>query len=249
MRTILLTNDDGIHAEGLEVAAALLRRYGRVVTVAPDRERSGSAHALTLTQPLRIQRLGADAYAIQGTPTDCVNLALHRLLEVRPDLVFAGINHGSNVGHDVTYSGTVCAAFEGALHGVLSVAVSLAPGGALRSAELQVVLEQILDKLLERGLPLRTLLNVNFPAVPPRGIRITAQADGGYRSEIVEKEDPRGGKYYWIGGKQDPQHSPPATTDAGALRAGFVAVTPLKLDLTCHASLEVLDSWRLGLEP
>jgi 5'-nucleotidase len=244
--TILLTNDDGIDAPGLNAARSALVARGTVITVAPDRERSGAAHAITLTEPLRIRPLpNKSGWCVAGTPTDCVNLALNRLLAEPPVLVVSGINRGSNVGDDVSYSGTVCAALEGALHGVPSLAVSMAWGGEPTNEAVRRTLLMVVDQMLARELPARTVLNLNFPAGPPLGLLRTSQGNGGFRSVIHEQEDPRGGKYYWIGGKPASDYSAGRETDVGAVKAGYASLTPLRLDMTCRATLAALEEWPL----
>jgi 5'-nucleotidase len=243
---ILLTNDDGVHAEGLRVARAILARIGRVVVFAPDREMSGASHALTLNHPLRVTALGDDTYAVNGTPTDCVNLALNRLLEERPDLVFSGINRGNNVGFDISYSGTVAGAMEGALHGVPAVAVSVAAAAALAGPGVDTVVDSLVRRLLAAGGRPR-LLNVNLPAGEIRGMRLTVQGQVGFRSEVVEKVDPRGNRYYWIGGSHQHGEDRRRNSDVRTLEEGWVSVTPLALDATDHAELEAMASgWADG---
>jgi 5'-nucleotidase len=241
---ILVTNDDGIHSQGILTLAERLRELGRVVVVAPDRERSAVGHSLTLHSPLRAEEIRPGFYAVDGTPTDCVNLGIHGLLDSRPDLVVSGINKGCNLGDDITYSGTVSAAMEATLMGVPAFAVSLASDSFLPSdfkgpAALAV---RLAKTVLERGLPADTLLNVNVPSGIPRGVRLTRQGKRVYGDVVVEKVDPRGRKYYWIGGGK-PGFQDIDGTDFHALEAGFVSVTPLHLDLTNYASFKSLSSW------
>src|SRR5215475_11410086 len=194
---ILVTNDDGVHAAGLAALAAALEDLGDVYVVAPDREQSAVGHALTLHRPLRVTQMGERRFAVNGTPSDCVNLAVLGLLPERPVLVASGINHGSNLGDDVTYSGTVSAAMEGALLGVPSVAFSLVSGDF---AEAGRVAQLVVARILVEGLPPKTLLNVNVPAGTVRGLRTTRLGHRVYSDKIVEQRDPRGRPYYWIGG-------------------------------------------------
>jgi 5'-nucleotidase len=201
---ILLTNDDGYRAAGLRALRRALAPLGRVVTVAPAREMSGVSHALTLARPLSVEEIDEDLHAVDGTPTDCTNLALNALLPRRPDVLVSGANHGPNLGDDVTYSGTVGAAIEGTLFGVPSVAVSQEGGGeqADYSAAASVTRE-IARRLGERSLrlPRGALLNVNVPRGPVRGVRATRLARRSYQDSILEREDPRGKPYYWVGGR------------------------------------------------
>lgn len=240
---ILVSNDDGIHAAGLAALAAGLETVGEVYVVAPDRERSAVGHALTLHRPLRVESLGARRFAVNGTPTDCVNLGILGILPVRPDVVVAGINSGSNLGDDVTYSGTVSAAMEGSLLGVPALAVSLVDAGdgadygpAARAA---MELTRLLLRDRESGL---TLVNVNVPRGEPRGMRMTRLGRRVYSEKVTEQRDPRGKVYYWIGA------GPPAweageDTDFAAVHAGYISVTPLHLDLTSYDGLRALKPW------
>lgn len=244
---ILVTNDDGIHAPGITVLSERLADLGRVVVVAPDRERSAAGHSLTLHSPLRAEELAPDRYAVDGTPTDCVNLGIHGLLDWRPDLVVSGINHGSNLGDDLTYSGTVAAAFEATLMGVPSLALSQEILSGVETdfsgaAEVAVLLAK---EVLAHSLPTDTFLNVNVPAQGPRGLRLTRQGKRVYGDAVIEKLDPRGRKYYWIGGGELGFERKEGT-DFHAISEGFVSVTPLHLDLTNYRSFERLHAW--GLE-
>lgn len=241
---ILLTNDDAYFAEGLRFLDESLSPLGRVVVVAPDRDRSAASHALTLNHPLRLRPHGEDRYSVDGTPTDCVNLGVLGLIEPRPDLVVSGINAGLNLGDDVTYSGTVAAAIEGTVLGVPSIAVSQDgppfdyPAGARVAA-------QIARMVIERGLPRDTFLSVNIPAKEIRGMLITRQGRRIYHEPIVKRVDPRGKTYYWIGGKPSGWRDDPGC-DHSAVKEGYVSVTPLHIDLTNHAALEGLSSWSLA---
>jgi 5'-nucleotidase len=240
---ILVSNDDGIHAPGLTALAAALEKLGEVYVVAPDRERSAVGHALTLHRPLRVDAIGPRRFAVNGTPTDCVNLAILGILPVRPDVVVSGINNGSNLGDDVTYSGTVSAAMEGSLLGVPAVAVSLidASGDAdyRPAARTAVAVARLLLRDRQSGV---TLVNVNVPRGEPRGLRMTRLGRRVYSEKVTEERDPRGKLYYWIGA------GPPAweageDTDFAAVHAGYVSVTPLHLDLTSYDGLRALKPW------
>ena len=236
---ILVTNDDGIFSEGLKLLAEALAELGEVVVVAPDREQSASSHSLTLNRPLRIQKVRDHWFAIDGTPTDCVNLAVQGLLkEEPPDLVVSGINFGLNMGDDVTYSGTVSATFEASLHGLPGLAFSqeIEEGFSFETAA--GVARDLVSALTDGGnqnLPGDLLLNVNLPAGPPKGLRWSRLGKRHYQQTVVEKTDPKGRKYYWIAGT--PQWEREEGTDHDALVSGFVTVTPLHLDLTDYPAL------------
>lgn len=237
MTRILVTNDDGIFSEGIRLLARALGRLGEVVVVAPDREQSATGHSLTLTRPLRMQRLEDGWYAVDGTPTDCVNLAVLALLkESPPDLVVSGINFGLNVGDDVTYSGTVSATFEASLLGIPSIAFSqeVAEGFSFaRSCDLAAA---FVETVLAEAVPRDLLLNVNFPAGEAKGVVFTRLGKRVYQQSVIENVDPRGRKYYWIAGTPVWQEDP--GTDHAAVQDGYVSVTPLHLDLTDYRGLE-----------
>src|SRR5437867_3052416 len=196
---ILVTNDDGYHAEGLRTLAEAAACLGRIVVVAPDRDRSAASHALTLTRPLRARILGKDRFSVDGTPTDCVNLGVLGLIDARPELVVSGINAGLNLGDDVTYSGTVSAAIEGTVLGVPSIAMS-ADGPPFAFQTAGRIAARIAALVLEKGLPRDTFLSVNVPAAEIRGVQVTRQGRRLYNEVIVKRVDPRGKAYYWIGG-------------------------------------------------
>jgi 5'-nucleotidase len=242
---ILVTNDDGIHAPGLDALAAALESLGEVYVVAPDRERSAVGHALTLHRPLRAEAVGERRYAVNGTPSDCVNLGILGLLPAGPVLVAAGINHGANLGDDVTYSGTVSAAMEGTLLGVLSMAVSqVDAGGSLEPAA--EVARAVAGRLLAEGLPPQTLLNVNVPPGTPAGVRMTRLGHRVYSAKAVQDVDPRGRPYYWIGAGS-PTWEEDEGSDIAAVHNGWASVTPLHLDLTHHGALRDLSAWEGGI--
>lgn len=243
---ILLTNDDGIHSAGLQALADRLQSLGRVVVVAPDRERSAIGHALTLHAPLRAEEISTDRWAVSGTPTDAVALAIQSLLQEKPDLVISGINRGGNMGDDLTYSGTVAAAMEATLMGVPALAVSLSAKsfkyGDFYHAS--AVALQLAKTILEHGLPADTFLNANVPDTKPLGIQLTRQGKRVYEEGVVKNRDPRGRTYYWIGAGELSFQDLPGT-DFHAVHNGYVSVTPLHLDLTNYAALERLRQWRL----
>src|SRR6266487_2800409 len=239
---ILVTNDDGVHAAGLQALAAALDELGEVYVVAPDREQSAVGHALTLHRPLRVTQTGERRFAVNGTPSDCVNLAVLGLLPERPVLVAAGVNHGSNLGDDVTYSGTVSAAMEGTLLGVPSMAVSQANAGDTGFESAGAVARLVASRLLVEGLPAKTLLNVNAPAGPLAGIRMTRLGHRVYQEKVVRETDPRGLPYYWIGAGP-PVWSEDEASDIAAVHRGMASVTPLHLDLTHHGALQRMGEW------
>lgn len=240
---ILVTNDDGVHAPGLIVLAKTLKSLGRTVIMAPDRERSAVGHALTLHRPLFAEELREDVFSLNGTPTDCVAIAVKKVLPRPPDLVVSGINRGGNFGHDITYSGTVSAALEGTLLGIPSIAVSLDADSHFHYQDAAKVAARVAAYVLTSGLPEDTLLNVNVPNMSfdsLRGMRITCQGERLYTGDIREVEDPRGRKHYWLGGGT-PVCKGGTETDMHAVTEGYVSITPLHLDLTNYHALEELE--------
>ena len=237
MPRILVTNDDGIYSEGLRKLAAVCRELGEVMIVAPDREQSAASHALTLNRPLRLLQIQPDEWIVDGTPTDCVNLAVLKLMkENRPDLIVSGINFGPNLGDDVTYSGTISAAFEGALLHIPSIAFSALVGEHFSFDRCAAFAGELVRVALEQHRDPNIILNVNFPVAEFQGVRITRLGKRIYSEGIIERRDPRGRKYYWIGGEPPVWH-PGEGTDFEAVQAGFIAITPLHLDLTHHESI------------
>ncbi len=237
---ILVTNDDGIYSEGLRKLANALADVGEITIVAPDREQSAASHALTLNRPLRVLQLEANEYIVDGTPTDCVNLAVLKLLrENRPDMVVSGINFGPNLGDDVTYSGTISAAFEGALLNIPSIAFSAVVGEHFSFDRCAEFAMRLTRKALEVHHDPRVIWNVNFPIGAFEGVRVTKLGTRIYTEGVIERLDPRGRKYYWIGGDAPTWH-PGEGTDFEAVSAGFVSITPLHLDLTHHESIQRL---------
>ncbi len=247
---ILVTNDDGIQSPGIISLAEHLAPLGLVTVVAPDRERSAVGHSLTLHSPLRAEEVRAGFFAVDGTPTDCVHLGIHGLLDQRPDLVVSGINKGGNLGDDITYSGTVSAAMEATLMGVPAFAISLV-GNSFKERDFQgaAAFAARLAAVVHRNtLPADTFFNVNVPARDCKGVRMTRQGKRIYEDVVVEKHDPRGRKYYWIGGG-DLGFQDVEGTDFYAINAGFVSITPLHLDLTNYRSFQTLATWNLeGIE-
>jgi 5'-nucleotidase len=244
---ILITNDDGIGAEGLRVLEESLSDLGTVCVIAPDREQSGQGHALTLNHPLRIEKRGPHRFAVQGTPTDCIYLGVNTLLEAPPALVVSGINRGTNLGDDITYSGTVSAAFEATLMSIPAFAISQETGetGASFTAAGRFA-RRLAQEILRRGMPPDSLLNVNVPKGEPKGVRVSHQGKRLYPGGVIERKDPKGRAYYWIGGaparwEEDPE------SDFAVLAEGFVAVTPLHLDLTNYKVMDEVRRWSLTL--
>jgi 5'-nucleotidase len=256
MLLILLTNDDGFSSPGLESLAASLEGTGEVYIVAPENEQSAVAHALTLHRPLNVRRLSKRLYAINGTPTDCVILAVNRILPRRPDIIVSGINRGGNLGDNITYSGTVAAAMEGTLLGIPSVAVSLvlSHGNDYGIRELKEKFKRasehvrrLIRTAIDKGLPSDTLLNINIPDTGDiRGIKITRQGKLAYDNAIKEIADPWGRRCYWIGGGT-PQWEQGDNTDLDAVEKGYISITPVHLDLTNYNAMKRLkDSWGEG---
>lgn len=244
---ILVTNDDGYASEGIQVLADALEGIGEIWMVAPNREQSAVSHALTLDRPLRIERLGARRISVDGTPTDCVAIAMSNLMNGQgPDLVVSGINFGYNMGADVHYSGTVSAAFEGVILGVPAMAVSLGVGEGLSFHVAAKFAREVAQWILDNGLPSDTLLNVNVPVGTPIGVKLTRLGVRRYTEGVIEETDPRGRKIYWIGGGQ-PVWEPIPETDFHEVASGYVSVTPLHLDMTDGRSLarmrEKAPSW------
>jgi len=244
---ILVTNDDGVRAEGIQRLTRAMSTIGKVTVVAPETQQSGASHALTLSDPLRSHRLNENTLVVDGTPTDCVLLAMRGLLDRKPDLLISGVNHGPNLGDDVTYSGTVAAAFEGTLLGLPSIAISVASWEKCSFDSAERFAAVVARKVLKHGLPEGTLLNVNVPSLPPeeiKGIRVTKLGKRVYRDVVVKKQDPRGRDYYWIGG-QPPIWCAGEGTDFEAVEEGMISVTPLQLDLTDYKSLHMVRVWDL----
>jgi 5'-nucleotidase len=243
----LISNDDGIEAGGIEALERAARDAGfETYVVAPDREQSATAHSLTMHRPLRVSQIGERRWSVDGTPTDCVNLALCKLLkDLRPHFVFAGINGGPNLGDDVTYSGTVACAFEGTLLGVPSIAFSLDYRGDTPRpdfTEAERAAHELILWAKDNPPTKETLWNVNIPIGRPRGVKPTRMGRRRYGDNVVEKVDPRGRPYFWIGGTFIDTHS--AGTDLTAVADGFVSVTPLHLDLTDYRQLAEMEEMK-----
>ncbi|HEX7808043.1 MAG TPA: 5'/3'-nucleotidase SurE [Thermoanaerobaculia bacterium] len=237
MPRILVTNDDGIYSEGLRKLADACSALGEVVIVAPDREQSAASHALTLNRPLRLLQIQEREWIVDGTPSDCVNLAILKLFKDQlPDLIVSGINFGPNLGDDVTYSGTISAAFEGALLNIPSIAFSALVGEHFSFERCAAFAGQLVKHALDTHRDPRVILNVNFPVQEFAGVRVTKLGRRVYAEGVIERLDPRGRKYYWIGG-WPPVWDPGEGTDFEAVSQGFVSITPLHLDLTHHESI------------
>jgi len=247
---ILCTNDDGYLAAGIQVLAAAAHRLGEVTIVAPDREQSATSHSLTLHNPLRARRATDGAWMVDGTPTDCVLMAMGGLLPSRPDICVSGINHGPNMGEDVFYSGTVAAAMEATVLGVPGVAFSYAGRTYEELPAWENLVHKVLAGILHQGeFPSDTLFSVNLPAISPdevKGIRVTSLGRRRYSESITRALDPSGREYFWIGGGEV-TWTGAQDSDFGAVEEGYISVTPLHLDLTNYALLEEVRAWDLKL--
>lgn len=241
---ILITNDDGYHSEGIIALENAMSEIGDCFVVAPASEMSGASHSLTLARPLRIRQIDAKHWTVDGTPTDCVTLALNQILpdELRPHICVSGINHGANLGDDATYSGTVAGAMESTILGVPGLAFSLVANRNHDFSESAKVAKELTEKALRDGIPENTLLNINVPKNVPKGIRVTKQGFKTARPVIKENIDPRGKPYYWIGEVRD-GFLAEGGTDFEAIDEGFVSVTPMRADLTNYHALEILKDW------
>lgn len=247
----LLTNDDGIFAPGLLALYQALREVGEVYPIAPDRPRSATGHSITLHKPLRVAEVtladGSPGWASNGTPSDCVVLGISELLGSKPDMVISGINPGPNLGEDITYSGTVSAAMEGTIFELPSFAISVAGMGAVDFGPAAQFAARLAKVVAEHGLPADIFLNVNVPAVPGEelaGVAITRQARRRYRGRLEKRIDPRGQDYYWLGGELLNEGSL-AGTDVAAVEQKRISITPIHLDLTEHAFLREMLSWKI----
>ncbi|HET7699051.1 MAG TPA: 5'/3'-nucleotidase SurE [Vicinamibacterales bacterium] len=249
MPRILVTNDDGVHSDGLHVLADALRPLGDVTVVAPHIEASAIGHALTLRRPLRLEQLRAGVYEVDGTPTDCVNIAFTKLFDAPPDVVVSGINKGLNIGDDVTYSGTVSGAMEASLLGVPGIAVSLArTQGSYDFGPAAAAAATIASLVLRVGLAPRTFLSINVPTGTPKGFRLTVQGKRNHVTIVDERCDPRGRPYYWIEEGQN-DWEPHDRSDFQAVHDGYISVTPLQPDLTDYTALERLETLEIDSTP
>lgn len=247
---ILITNDDGYLAGGLRILSAAAAGLGSISIVAPDREQSATSHSLTLHHPLRVRQTDAGVHVVDGTPTDCVVLAVGELLAERPDFVLSGVNHGANLGDDVLYSGTVAAAMEATILGIPSVAVSYTGRDPESIGKWTETLSRLLHGLLTRDdFPKETLFNINLPAIPPaevRGVKVTTLGRRAYVGSLTRAADPNGREYFWIGGGESTWWGG-EESDFRAVHEGYVSVTPLHLDLTNYGLLEDVGRWKLDL--
>jgi len=251
-RRILVTNDDGIDAPGIRALAKAMATLGEVWVVAPEKTQNAVGRAMTLHKPLRLRQMRSRWFAVNGTPADCVTLAVCKLLEADlPTLVISGINKGWNLGDDVTNSGTVAGALEGMLHGIPSMAVSLEDCPRCSYAVAGQYAEKLAQRILKSGLPEGTILNVNVPGSikePIAGIQFTSLSQRRYHNPVVEKIDPRGGSYFWIAGEKE-SWARKKPSDHDAVEKNLVSVTPLHLDLTDYEALNSLKSWGKSLSP
>jgi 5'-nucleotidase len=245
MPRILVTNDDGVHSDGIRALAEAVAPFGEVTVVAPHQEASAIGHALTLRRPLRIEKMSPGVFAVDGTPTDCVNIAITHVLQEKPALILSGINKGWNLGDDVTYSGTVSGALEGALLGIPSIAISTQRvadecefGPSAKAAAI------VAEAVLQRGIPRWTLLNINTPMGPNKGFRVTVQAKRNHVTVIDERVDPRGRAYYWIEEGEN-AWEPHDRSDYQAVRDGYISITPLQPDMTAHDVLSYVEGLAL----
>jgi 5'/3'-nucleotidase len=247
---ILISNDDGVLARGLSVLADAASALGQVTVVAPDREQSATSHSLTLHRPIRATRRSDGAYQVDGTPTDCVLLALDALMPEKPDFVFSGVNHGPNMGEDVLYSGTVAAAMEGLAAGIPSVAISFGSFDLEYLESHAAGLKRLLGGIVAvREFPRDTLLNVNLPAISGdqvKGVKVTSLGSRVFHEEVARMKDPWGRDIYWIGGGHV-TWSGGAESDFQAVREGYISVTPLHVDMTNYNLLEAVRGWTLGV--
>ena len=245
---ILVSNDDGILADGIALLGEACLHVGQVTVVAPDREQSGTSHSLTMHRPLRPQRRHDGSFQVDGTPTDCVLLAFGGLLPQKPDYVFSGVNHGPNMGEDVLYSGTVSAAMEAVTLGVPGVAISFAGEELETLRTYRNLLRRLIQKVTEvKNFPSETLLNINLPPVPAeevRGIRVTKLGSRFFSESLAQSKDPRGRDIYWIGGGTI-TWTGDAESDHAAVAEGYISVTPLHMDLTNYGLLETVRGWSL----
>jgi 5'-nucleotidase len=245
---ILVTNDDGIHSKGITVLAKALQEFGDVFVVAPDREKSAVAHSLTLHRPLRVEKIKKNFYVVDGTPADCVHLGVNAILSKRPQLIVSGINKGGNLGDDITYSGTVSAAFEGTMLGIPSFAISLVSRSHFRFDVAAQFALRMARYIIKKGLPKDTFLNINVPNLDEKEIKsykITQQGRWIHNGDgVVEKMDPRGKKYYWIGAGQF-IFDKARNTDMEAVSKSYISITPIKIDLTSYSSIRELKKWRI----
>ena len=246
---ILITNDDGYLSDGIAALESALSEIGEVFVVAPAAEMSGASHSLTLERPLRIRQIDEHHWTVDGTPTDCVTLAINQILgpDIRPHICCSGINHGANLGDDASYSGTVAGAMESTILGVPGLAFSLVAYRDHDFTQSALVAKQLTRKALEVGIPENTLLNINVPKGIPRGFKVARQGFKSARPVISEHIDPRGKAYYWIGEVREGFRAE-GGTDFEAIEEGYVSVTPMRSDLTDYQALSLLHEWEHDLD-
>lgn len=251
---ILVTNDDGYDAPGINYLVALARKFGDVVLVGPMTGQSGMSHAVTLNDPIRLKKIseepGLSVYACSGTPADCVKIALNKILDVNPDLLLSGINHGSNSSVSLFYSGTVAAVVEGCMNSVPSIAFSVDNHSVHANFELAVhFAEPIIREALKNGIPNKTCLNVNFPNIPLeecKGVKVCRQTNGVWKEEFEQRVDPQGKDYYWLTGYFKNEEPDEVDTDDYLIQQKYGAIVPIKVDVTDYEALEQLKGWDLG---
>lgn len=245
---ILVSNDDGILAPGLALLAEACQRVGAVTIVAPDREQSATSHSLTLHRPLRPARRADGAYQVDGTPTDCVLLALGTLMPERPDFVFSGVNHGPNMGEDVLYSGTVAAAMEGVTLGVPGIAISYAANDLTYLSSYRSLLVELVGRITAvREFPADTILNINLPAMPApeiKGLKVTKLGSRFFKESLTRMKDPWGHEIFWVGGGTI-HWTGGEDSDHEAVNTGYISITPLHMDLTNYRLIETVRQWQL----
>ncbi len=251
---LLLTNDDGIFADGLKVLYQVLQPYHEITVVAPDQERSAVGHGITLHSPLRCRPVGFHngmlGYAVSGLPADCIKLGISEILKHPPDMVISGINPGANVGVNVNYSGTVAAAKEAALYGIPAIAVSIKAGENIHYSDAARFISRLVETIVRKGLDRHTFLNVNFPNLPfdrTRGIKLSRQGLELFSESFEKRLDPRNQAYYWQGGDNFSAHLN-SDTDSAAIDQGFISITPIKCDMTDYEGLKSLKQWGLERE-
>ncbi|MBC8317249.1 MAG: 5'/3'-nucleotidase SurE [Desulfobulbaceae bacterium] len=248
---ILITNDDGVRAPGIRALFQGMKKVGRPVLIAPDRDNSAASHSLTMTRPLTVKELDTDIFSVDGTPADCVTIGLGKILPATPAILVSGINPGANLGHDISYSGTVSAAKEGTIRGVPSLALSMAGEAPFLYETAVCFAVKMARAILENGIPRDCLLNINVPNLPLQeisGTRLTHQGSRVYENAIQEISDPWGRTRYWIGGGI-PSKDTSSESDSNAILTGHISITPIHLDLTNYDSLELFRKKWLHLDP
>lgn len=249
---ILVTNDDGVFADGIKNLAKSLSEVGEVYVIAPNRQRSASGHSITMHKPLRAEKVNffdtdIPAWAVSGTPSDCVKLGIEAIMKEKPDIVFSGINKGANLGTDVLYSGTVSAAIEGAMFGLPSIAVSLQYGKEMDFTYAADFSKKISKMVYHKKLPVDTLININFPnSKKINDVKITTLGVRRYKNSFVERIDPHGNSYYWMGGEALDENNG-EKTDIWAVKNNYVSITPIHFDITNYQLIEQLKDWKIDI--